>query len=116
MTIETFSWRIQAASQPTLKSKDNIRKVQFGDGYAQVSGNGINDEALSYEFSFSGDPDTALDIYKFLRRHKTKSFSFKPPSGELALCGLKRTVCKKLFRERKSSPSPQHLNRHLHHD
>ncbi|HBZ3541187.1 TPA: phage tail protein, partial [Klebsiella pneumoniae] len=24
MAIETFAWRIQAASQPTLKSKDNI--------------------------------------------------------------------------------------------
>lgn len=83
MAIETFAWRIQAASQPTLKSKDNIRRVQFGDGYAQVSGNGINNETLSYEFSFSGDPDTALEIYKFLRRHKTKAFSFKPPGGEL---------------------------------
>ncbi|EPL0242974.1 phage tail protein, partial [Klebsiella pneumoniae] len=30
MTIETFSWRIQAASQPATTSKDNIRKAQFG--------------------------------------------------------------------------------------
>ncbi|WP_447717261.1 phage tail protein [Pluralibacter gergoviae] len=85
MAIEAFAWRIQAASQSATKSTDNIRKVQFGDGYSQVSGNGINEEALSYEFSFSGDPQTALDIYAFLRRHKTKSFSFKPPFGDLAL-------------------------------
>ncbi|ELW9440223.1 phage tail protein [Pluralibacter gergoviae] len=85
MAIETFAWRIQAASQSATKSSDNIRKVQFGDGYSQVSGNGINEEVLSYEFSFSGDPQTALDIYTFLRRHKTKSFSFKPPFGDLAL-------------------------------
>ena len=85
MSIETFSWRIQAASQSPTKSTDNIRKVQFGDGYSQVSGNGINEESLSYEFSFSGDVKTALDIYNFLRRHKTKSFAFKPPFGELAL-------------------------------
>lgn len=85
MAIETFAWRIQAGSQSATKSTDNIRKIQFGDGYSQVSGNGINEESLSYEFSFSGNPQTAMDIYKFLRRHKTKSFSFQPPFGELAL-------------------------------
>ena len=26
-----------------------------------------------------------MQIYAFLRRHKTKSFSFQPPFGELAL-------------------------------
>lgn len=63
MAIETFAWRIQAASQPTLKSKDNIRRVQFGDGYAQVSGNGINNETLSYEFSFLA---TRILLWKFI--------------------------------------------------
>lgn len=85
MAVETFAWRIQAASQSPIKSNDNLRKVQFGDGYSQISGNGINEESLSYEFSFSGDSRTALDIYDFLRRHKTKSFSFKPPFSEMAL-------------------------------
>lgn len=44
MAIEHFSWRIKASSQPTLKSKDTIRTAQFGDGYKQVSGAGLNDE------------------------------------------------------------------------
>ncbi|HBS0557171.1 TPA: phage tail protein [Klebsiella pneumoniae] len=101
MAIETFAWRIQAASQPTLKSKDNIRRVQFGDGYAQVSGNGINNETLSYEFSFSGDPDTALEVYKFLRRHKTKAFSFKPPGGELALWRVQADSLQKVIQGKK---------------
>ena len=85
MAIETFSWRIQAASQPAITSKDNSRKAKFGDGYAHVSGEGINPETLNYAFSFTGDLQTGLDIYKFLRRHKTKSFAFKPPYDELAL-------------------------------
>lgn len=85
MAIETFSWRIQAAGQPSITIKDNIRKAQFGDGYAQVSGEGINPETLSYAFSFSGDLQIALEIYQFLRRHKTKSFAFRPPHDELAL-------------------------------
>ena len=85
MAIEHFGWRIKASSQPTLKSKDTVRTAQFGDGYKQVSGAGLNDETLSYEFSFSGDPQTVRDIHTFLRRHKPNSFSFTPPGGELTL-------------------------------
>jgi phage-related protein len=85
MTIEHFSWRIQAASQPTLSSKDTVRTAQFGDGYKQVSGTGLNDEILNYAFSFTGDPQTAREIHAFLQRHKIKSFTFTPPGGELAL-------------------------------
>ncbi|WP_058911140.1 phage tail protein [Entomohabitans teleogrylli] len=83
--IEEFSWRIQSASQPTTTCKDSIRKAQFGDGYAQVSYNGLNDETLSYSYSFTGKPDTGLEIYDFLRRHKTRAFIFTPPYGEKAL-------------------------------
>lgn len=85
MAIEHFAWRIKASSQPTLKSKDTVCTAQFGDGYKQVSGAGLNDETLSYEFSFTGEPQTVRDIYAFLRHHKTKSFSFTPPGGDLAL-------------------------------
>ena len=75
MAIDAFAWKIQASGQPAVTVKDNIRKVQFGDGYTQVS----------YAFSYTGNKDTALEIYAFLRSHKTKSFSFQPPYGELAL-------------------------------
>lgn len=85
MAIEHFAWRIQAASQPTLKSKDTVRTARFGDGYKQVSGAGLHDEELSYAFSFTGKPDTAREIHAFLRRHKTKAFTFTPPGGELTL-------------------------------
>lgn len=71
MAIEHFGWRIQAASQPTLSSKDTVRTAQFGDGYKQVSGSGLNDEVLNYDFSFTGDPVTA-------RR-------FMPSSGDIKL-------------------------------
>ena len=85
MGIDVFAWKIQASGQPAVTVKDNIRKVQFGDGYTQVSGNGLNSETLNYAFSYTGNKDTGLEIYAFLRSHKTKSFSFQPPYGELAL-------------------------------
>lgn len=85
MAIEEFAWPIQASGQPTTRIKDNLRKVQFGGGYTQISGDGIHPESLTYDFKFSGKPSTALQIYAFLRRHKTKSFSFKPPFEDLAI-------------------------------
>lgn len=66
-----------------------------------MSGSGINDETLSFEFSFSGKPETALEIYAFLRRHKTKSFSFRPPSGELALWRVEADSLKKVIQGQK---------------
>lgn len=85
MAVDAFAWKIQASGQPAVTVKDGIRKVQFGDGYTQVSGNGLNSETLNYAFSYTGNKDTALEIYAFLRSHKTNSFSFQPPYGELAL-------------------------------
>lgn len=85
MTIEAFAWPVQSGGQPAVKSQDSVRKAQFGDGYAQVSGAGLNPETLTFDYSFTGRPEKGMEIYAFLRRHKTKSFSFKPPFGELAL-------------------------------
>jgi phage-related protein len=65
MAIEHFAWKIQAASQPTLSSKDTVRTAQFGDGYKQVSGSGLNDEVLNYAFSFTGDPVIARRFIHF---------------------------------------------------
>lgn len=101
MAVDAFTWKIQAASQPAVTSNDNIRKVQFGDGYAQVSGNGINSETLNYAFSFTGDTDTALQIYAFLKNHKTKSFSFRPPYGELALWRVQANSLQKIIKSKK---------------
>jgi phage-related protein len=101
MAIEAFSWGIQSASQPTTKSKDAIRKAQFGDGYVQVTGSGLNDETLTYEYSFTGKPETAIQIHAFLRRHKTKSFTFTPPFGELALWRVAADSLQKVVKNNK---------------
>ena len=98
MTIETFPWGIKVSSQPTEGSKDTVRKVQFGDGYAQVSGSGLNDEIRTYEYSFSGDPTTANEIHAFLRRHKVKSFIFTPPFGDMALWRVEADSLKKVVK------------------
>lgn len=117
MAIEHFAWRIKASSQPTLKSKDTVRTAQFGDGYKQVSGTGLNDETLNYEFSFTGEPGTVKDIYAFLRRHKTKSFSFTPPEAVILRCGaLRQTACSASPKVKRRKPYQPPLNRRLHHE
>lgn len=85
MAIETFSWPIQTAAQPILEVKDRIRKAQFGDGYAQVTGDGLNPSQASFPYSFTGPSKGAMEIYNFLSRHKTKAFIFTPPYGEKGL-------------------------------
>ena len=47
MAIETFQWspRTNAAADATFR----IRKAQFGDGYVQVAGDGINFRAQNWE-------------------------------------------------------------------
>lgn len=116
MAIEHFAWRIKASSQPTLKSKDAVRTAQFGDGYKQVSGAGMNDETFSYEFSFTGKPQTVRDIYAFLRRHKTKSFRL-PRRAVILRCGvLRQTACSASPKVKRWKPYQPPLNRRLHHE
>lgn len=97
MAIETFAWPIQTATQPTLDVKDRIRKAQFGDGYEQVVGDGLNPSQFSFPYSFTGKAARSMEIYNFLSRHKTKAFIFTPPYGEkglyrVAADSLKRAV------------------------
>lgn len=97
MAIEIFSWPVQTATQPTLEVKDKIRKAQFGDGYEQVTGDGLNPSQFSFSYSFTGQAVRAMEIYNFLSRHKTKAFIFTPPYGEkglyrVAADSLKRAV------------------------
>ncbi|AMO48893.1 Hypothetical protein AKI40_2496 [Enterobacter sp. FY-07] len=101
MAIEAFTWPIQAAGQPTIKSKDNVRKAQFGDSYMQISGNGIHPETLTFDFTFTGKTATGLEIYAFLRRHKTKAFTFKPPFGELALWRVQADSLQQIIKSKK---------------
>ncbi|MFC0225690.1 phage tail protein [Serratia aquatilis] len=83
MAIETFTWRTQG--QPEGSYAQRVRSAQFGDGYKQVSGNGLNIETQSWPLSFSGQRAEILPILAFVRRHTTKSFIWTPPYGEKGL-------------------------------
>lgn len=78
MATETFSWspRVGAQNDTSLRT----RKAQFGDNYAQVSGDGLNPVTPQWSVSFTGDEAYVLAIKAFLTRHAGwKSFIWKPP-------------------------------------
>ena len=85
MTIDTFLWPTQIASQPEVEYSQTLRKAQFGDGYTQITGEGINSEKISFAYSFRGAVDVAINIRDFLRQHRSKAFIWTPPHGEKGL-------------------------------
>ncbi|AWC81266.1 phage tail protein [Serratia sp. CY52157] len=79
MGIQTFEFpaRVNAAGDMRFR----VRKAQFGDGYAQVSGDGINPIVRSWELTFVGKYDYITPIIVFLENHHgVKSFQWTPPT------------------------------------
>ncbi len=84
MAIEEFTWyaRINAEEEVTFRT----RSAQFGDGYQQVSGDGLNPRSQKWTVEFTGSENYIADIKAFLDRHAgTKSFSWRPPLEPLGL-------------------------------
>ncbi len=80
MALATFGWspRTAAAGDSTFR----VRTAQFGDGYAQVAGDGINTETQSWDLSFTGVFAYISPIVGFLRDHGgATSFIWTPPLG-----------------------------------
>lgn len=85
MAIKTFMWPVQVAGQPATEYSRTVRRVQFGDGYSQVSEDGINSERIKFPYSYRGPLATAVAIRDFCRGHCTSAFIFTPPHGEKGL-------------------------------
>ncbi|POF89361.1 phage tail protein [Pseudomonas putida] len=84
MAIETFTWEPddEAGGESTLRT----RKSQFGDGYAQVSSDGLNGETDSWSLSFGGLAEEIGPPLAFIRRHRgARSFLWTNPEGVLGM-------------------------------
>lgn len=63
-----------------------VRSVQFGDGYKQTSGDGLNAQRESWPLSFMGSLSDIQPIMAFLREHQGwHSFKWRNPLLELGL-------------------------------
>lgn len=80
MATEIFSWCVRTgASEQLLVSS---LQAQFGDGYKQVAGIGINSSGETWPLSCNGKPEKILEIRNFLNSHVTNSFWWTNPWGE----------------------------------
>lgn len=81
---ERFSWR--ATGEPTGAVTFRRLTAQFGDGYRQVVGDGINTEVQSWPVTFAGGKQEMQAVAALLRRHAgVRSFFWTPPLGEEGL-------------------------------
>jgi len=82
MTYAVFNWVPKVNSEGT--SSFRVLSAQFGDGYAQEAGDGLNNETVSWTLEFVGQESQIYPIRDFLRQHQ----GFKPfwwtPHGESA--------------------------------
>lgn len=83
MTINTFTWRTQGTPEGSFLHR--VRVAQFGDGYRQVAGDGINPERQSWPLTFQGTEKDILPLLTFIRQHTIKACLWTPPYGVLGL-------------------------------
>lgn len=84
MAIDKFTWSPRV--NPTQSVSFRLRKAKFGDGYEQVSGDGLNPRSQTWDLNFVGTEAYIEAIKNFLdRQGGTKAFQWKPPLEQLGL-------------------------------
>ena len=82
--METFTWTPR--TEPTGTVEYRVRTVQFGDGYQQAVGEGLNNRSQSWPLVFLGDEAKIRSIATFLDRHSgSRAFRWTAPLGEPGL-------------------------------
>lgn len=84
MATPTFTWVVDTQAQPTIGY--TVRTAQFGDGYAQDVGEGINNKTESWEVTFTGSDTDVLAIMDFMDALAGyKAFFWTNPLGKIGL-------------------------------
>lgn len=83
MTTETFDWDLLVGASGQVDQR--VEENNFGDGYTQAFGSGINNESQAWNVSVTGQLEGhkgIKPIQDFLARHAGwKSFKWRPPGG-----------------------------------
>ncbi|MEL4399039.1 phage tail protein [Shewanella algae] len=86
---ETFIWTVNVGA--TGETTHKVLKNEFGDGYTQAFGVGINNRSTSWSVSVSGFVDgirtpNIKPVLDFLKaRHGYQSFYWTTPDGDTGL-------------------------------
>jgi len=84
---DTFMWKTKASANGT--DTINTNSAQFGDGYKQISSNGINAASEKWDLNWIGKKDAAIEVRHFLISHAIDSFWWTNPWGEKKLFRVK---------------------------
>ncbi|MCY1555795.1 Phage minor tail protein [compost metagenome] len=94
MAIETFTW--EPDDSASAEGELGVHESKFGDGYSQVSGDGLNGEKQTWNLTFGGHQEEVAPILDFVRRHRGyRGFLWTAPGGQLGLyrCASYRRTC-----------------------
>ncbi|WP_210453666.1 phage tail protein [Pantoea ananatis] len=97
MAIDEFSWCVRTGA--TEEVTVSALQAQFGDGYKQVAGTGINSETEAWPVTCNGSKAEMALVRAFLKSHVTTSFWWVNPWGE-----------RKLYRVKFDSIRPNFIN------
>lgn len=76
--MELFTWTHVTEPQGSITHR--VLQSQFGDGYSQAVGDGINTKQQTWPLQFIGKRERIVAIRDFLDRHAGyKAFLWKPP-------------------------------------
>lgn len=82
--METFTYQRQAGAVATVHYR--TRDTQFGDGYSQHLGDGLNNRVEIWPLQFEGGLTAMQDVIDFFDRHAGyKSFYWTPPTSSVPL-------------------------------
>lgn len=87
MAIDTFDYSVSAGASGTAPV--TTYSAQFGDGYKQVSADGMNAAMETWSLTCNGRPDDMVAVRDFLVSHCASSFYWKNPWGETKLYRVK---------------------------
>lgn len=78
MATEEFTWCPDNGADADVGHR--TLDVQFGDGYQQVAGDGVNTRSMVWNLNFQRDQEEIALIKDFLDRHGgVKPFYWQPP-------------------------------------
>lgn len=92
---DVFKWKTMGT--PIGTDSLNVNEASFGDGYTQLSTNGINNASEAWELTYTGQIEQIGDVRNFLRSHVINSFKWKNPYGEEKLYRVENKSIKSDF-------------------
>jgi phage-related protein len=79
--VDTFTPPFPPQEAPSGEIVLRIKQTQFGDGYRQIVGDGLNTKIQRWPLTWKGTVTEIREITDFMDAHIGVSFYYTPPNG-----------------------------------